>query len=218
MSTTIVLFDDHSEQREGLTLLLESEPNYQVLRLDGKTRSVAAKLKHLHQGVLVMEMIAPNPSILKSVMKIQDRAPETRILYFAIVGNFACVVETGITESIAYTLEASTTKKLVHAMREVIAGRQQLSSTYRNQVRKIKHGLKANPGQTDPIETLTPRERDVLRLVGHGLSSAEIANRLVISPRTVDMHRWHIMRKLKLRGQAALARYAIRHGLDTQEG
>ncbi|HVN53962.1 MAG TPA: response regulator transcription factor [Anaerolineaceae bacterium] len=217
MSTTIVLVDDHSEQREGLTLLLESKPNYQVLPLNGDARSIASNLRHLRQGVLVMDLIAPDPSILKSVFKIHDRVPEIRVLYFAMVRNFACVMEAGTTESIAYTLEAPTTKELVHAISEVIEGRQQFRSNFYAKVGKVERGFKANLSEVDSYNTLTTREREVLHLVGQGLSSAEIANLLVISPRTVDMHRWHIMRKLKLRGQAALARYAIGHGLVPQE-
>jgi DNA-binding NarL/FixJ family response regulator len=111
----------------------------------------------------------------------------------------------------AYVLKKSTAGELVTAVREALAGRRYLDSSLSSEA--IEHYQVEARGRLDPYQTLTRREREVLHLVAEGLTSAEIAARLAISPRTVDMHRRHLVRKLNLTGQAALVRYALQRRL-----
>ena len=127
------------------------------------------------------------------------------------------VAEALVAGAKAYVVKKSTAEELVYAIREVVDGRAYLSSSLSEEAGEIQQQIELYSKQAsetlDPYETLTRREREVLHLVGEGYTSAEIGDRLYISPRTVDMHRRHMVRKLGLSGQSALMRYALQHGL-----
>ena len=110
----------------------------------------------------------------------------------------------------AYVVKDASAEELVTAIREAAAGRRYLSSPFSSEL--IESYLK-RPGGTDPYETLTPREREVLHLVAEGLTSSEIAGRLFISPRTAESHRANLMRKLGLRSRTDLVRFAFQRGI-----
>ena len=111
-----------------------------------------------------------------------------------------------------YVLKSSRADELILAVREVAAGRSFLSPPLSEKI--VEGYLKSRNGAVlDPYDTLTTREREVLYLVAGGLSNAEIADKLFVSPRTVETHRANLMRKLNLHNHAELIRYAIRRGI-----
>ncbi|MCX7669202.1 MAG: response regulator transcription factor, partial [Anaerolineae bacterium] len=118
--------------------------------------------------------------------------------------------------ALAYVLKESSSNDLVYAIREALAGRYYLSPPL-SERSIVTYLEKARAGAQTMHEPLTTREREVLKLIAEGYSSPEIAERLVLSPRTVETHRANIMRKLELRSTADLIRYAIRHGIIPPE-
>jgi DNA-binding NarL/FixJ family response regulator len=112
----------------------------------------------------------------------------------------------------AYILKDSRANDLVHAVREVLAGRRYLSPPLSE--RAIESYMeKAQTAELDPYETLTTREREILHLAAQGYSATEMATRLFLSPRTVETHRANLMRKLDLHTQTDMIRYALRRGI-----
>jgi DNA-binding NarL/FixJ family response regulator len=217
MPVKILLADDHSVVRQGLCLLLEEEPDFRVVGETGDGLEVAALVERLQPDVLVLDLILPGLSGLDVARQVHRQSPATRMVILSMHGGVAYVAESLSAGARAYVLKKSTAEELVHAIREVMAGRQYLGSALSEDMGDIQERLAAHRGKVEDTlgayESLTGRERQVLQLVGEGYTSAEVAERLVISPRTVDMHRRHILRKLGLSGEAALARYAVQRGL-----
>jgi DNA-binding NarL/FixJ family response regulator len=217
MSVTILLADDHPVVRQGLPLLPEVEPDFGVVGETGDGLEVMSLVEQLHPTVLVLDLMMPGLSGLEVMRQMELHSPATRVVILSMYANLAYVTESLAAGAEAYILKKSTAEELVHAIREVVAGRQYLSSSLSEQAGDIELRIKLHREQAEdrlnPYETLTRREREVLHLVGEGYTSAEIAGRLVISPRTVEMHRRHLVRKLSLSGQAALVRYALQHGI-----
>lgn len=135
-------------------------------------------------------------------------------LYFRCYGNEAYVVEVLRNGAAGYVLKKSTADELVRAVRAVVAGQRYLSPPLSEQTIET-YMQKADESTQDLYDLLTAREREVLYLVAEGHTNAEIAARLFISPRTVEMHRANLMRKLDLRSQADLIRYALRREIGS---
>src|SRR5580658_10045128 len=143
---------------------------------------------------------------------IRKRSPRTRVVVLSMHENNAFVVEALKNGAIGYVLKGSDEENLVRAVQEAAAGRRFLSPPVTE--RAIDAYIEqARAAQLDPHETLTARERQVLQLAADGKTGAEIAGRLHISPRTVENHRASLMRKLGLKNQSELVRYALRRGL-----
>jgi DNA-binding NarL/FixJ family response regulator len=202
-------------------LLLELEPDFRVIGETGDGLEVMPLVEQLRPSVLVLDLMMPGLGGLEVSRQMEFQAPATGVVILSMYANVAYVAEALAAGAEAYVLKKSTAEELVHAIREVVAGRQYLSSSLLEKASDIEHRIEHHRGQADetlnPYETLTRREREVLHLVGEGHTSAEIAGRLVISPRTVEMHRRHLVRKLGLSGQAALVRYALQHGIITPQ-
>jgi two-component system, NarL family, response regulator NreC len=211
MSVTILLADDHPVVRQGLRLLLEAEPDFRVIGETGDGLEVTPMVERLHPDVLVLDLLMSGLGGLDITRQVKLQGAATRVVILSMYSNVAYVAGSLAAGAMAYVPKKSTAEELVHAIREVIAGRQYLSSSLSEEA--VENYRSHTGGTLDRYETLTRREREVLHLVGEGYTSAEIAERLVISPRTVDMHRRRLARKLSLSGQAALVRYALQHGV-----
>ena len=160
----------------------------------------------------MLDMRMPVLSGLVVVHRVRRRSPETRVVVLSMYAEEPFVVEALRLGAQAYVLKESTPDELAHAIREVVAGRRYLDASLRE--RAIEAYVRnADRGAADAYQTLTLREQEVLYLAAEGLTNAEIADRLVISPRTVETHRANLMRKLGLRNQTDLIRFALRQGI-----
>jgi len=215
MSVTILLADDHQVLRQGLRLLLEAEADFRVIGETGDGLEVVPMVDRLHPDVLVLDLLLPGLSGLEVARQVQLQSPATRVVILSMYLSVAYVAQALAAGAKAYVAKKSSADELVRAIREVVAGRQYLGSSLSEEAIEL-HRLQT--GETlDRYATLTRREREVLHLVGEGYTSAMIAERLVVSPRTVDMHRRNLARKLGLSGQAALVRYAVQQGIIPSE-
>lgn len=210
--TTIALADDHPIVRQGLRALLQAEPDFRVVGEAGDGLETVELVERLQPDVLVVDVMMPGVSGLEVARQVQQRSPETRVVILSMHANEAYVLEAMRHGAAGYVLKDSTATDLVEAVRRVMAGRRYLSPPLSE--RAIDAYLqKSEEAQLDPYETLTSREREVLHLAAEGHTNAEIAERLSISPRTVETHRANMMRKLDLRSHADLIRYALRRGI-----
>ncbi len=213
---TIVLAEDHRIVRQGIRLLLTAEPDFRIVGETGDGLEAAQLIERLKPNVAVLDLMMPGLGGLEVAREAKVASPQTRIVVLSMYSNEAYVLEALRAGALAYVLKESSSDDLVYAIREVMAGRHYLSPPLSE--RSLATYLeKAAAGARSTYETLTLREREVLKLIAEGYSSPEIAERLVLSPRTVETHRANIMRKLELRSTADLVRYAIRHGILPQE-
>ena len=214
--TKIVLADDHHVVRQGLRSLLEAEPDFSVVGETGDGVEAAQLAERLRPDVLVLDLMMPGLNGLEVTRQVSQRSPQTRVVILSMHANEAHVLEALRAGAAAYVLKESTSAELVRAVHEAVAGRRYLSPPLSERAIEV-YLQKAKPAALDPYETLTTREREVLHLVAEGHTNAEIAERLFISRRTVETHRANLMRKLGLRTQTDLIRYALRRGILLME-
>ena len=208
----IVLADDHHVVRRGLKTLLEAEPDFDVIGEASDGLEAADLVERLQPDVLVLDMVMPGLNGVEVTRRAAKHSPQTRIVILSMYDNEAYVLEALRAGAKAYVLKRSTSEELVRAIREAIAGRYYLSPPLSG--RAIEAYMeKAKDVTMDPYGILTPREREVLHLAAEGFTSAQIATRLYISPRTAETHRASVMRKLGLRTRTDLIRYALRRGI-----
>ena len=212
--TTIVLADDHHIVRCGLRALLEVEPDFKVVGEAGDGLEAAELVERLQPDALVLDLMMPGLNGLEVTRQVGRRSPRTRVVILSMYGNEAYVVEALKAGAKAYVLKESTSEELVRAIREAVVDRHYLSSPLSEHAIKA-YIEKAEAAGLDPYLRLTTRERQVLHLAAQGLTSAEIAARLFISPRTVETHRANLMKKLSLRSQTELISYALQRVLLT---
>jgi len=214
--TTIVLADDHSLIRDGLRVVLEAEPRWSVVGEAADGIEAVALAERLRPDVLIVDLMLPSLSGVEVIREVAKRMPHTHIVALSMHTNESYVLAALKNGAEAYVLKVARSSEMVHAVREVLAGHRYLSPPL-SQYALDAYIEKAKGAPLDRYETLTTREREVLHLVAQGISTIAIAERLVLSPRTVESHRTNLMRKLGLRTQTDLIRYALKRGIIPQE-
>ena len=210
--TTIALVDDHHVVRQALRALLESEPDFHVIGEAADGLEAIQMVASLQPEILVLDLMMSGMNGLEVTRQVNKRSPETSIVILSMYGNEGYVHEALKAGAKAYVLKESTSKELVRAVREAAVGHRYLSPPLSE--RAIEAYMRKTEGtMLDPYETLTTREREVLHLVAQGYTNAEIAERLYISRRTVEVHRANMMRKINMHTQADLTRYALQRGV-----
>lgn len=209
---TIVLADDHPVVRQGLRALLESEPAFRVIgEVDDGLEAVRV-VGRLQPHVLIVDLSMPGLNGLEVTRQVRRRFPKTRVLMLSIHADEAYVLQALRNGAAGYILKDSSTADLLRAVFEVASDRRYLSSLLSQHAIEA-YVQKEREEMLDTYEMLTTREREVLQLAAEGHSNSEIGARLFISPRTVETHRSTLMKKLGLKKQTDLVRYALRRGI-----
>lgn len=196
--------------------MLEAESDFSVVGEAGDGLEALRLADQLNPNVLVLDLMMPGLNGLEVARQMNKHAPHTRIVVLSMYSNEAYVLEALGNGASAYVLKDSSSADLVHAVREVAAGRRYLSPPLSDRAIEA-YQEKAKAATLDKYETLTTREREVLQLAVEGHTSTEIAARLGISSRTAEAHRSNLMHKLGLHTQADLIRYALRRGIIPME-
>jgi two-component system response regulator NreC len=210
--TTIVLADDHALVREGLRTILAGEPVWSVVGEAADGLEAVALVGQLQPDVLIVDLMLPSLSGLEVIHQVHKRIPRTHIVALSMHANESYVLAALRNGAAAYVLKEVSSTDIVPAVHEVLAGRRYLSSPL-SQYALEAYVQKAKGAPLDSDETLTTREREVLHLVAQGEATPAIAARLGLSPRTIETHRTNLMRKLGLRSQTDLIRYALQRGI-----
>jgi DNA-binding NarL/FixJ family response regulator len=208
----IVLADDHSVMRQGLRALLQMEAGFTIVGEASDGNTAVELVEQLKPDVLVVDLVMPGLGGLDVLREVRRRSPATRVVVLSMHANEAYVQEALQNGASGYVLKDSEATDLIQAIRQVVAGRRYLSAAISERAIHA-YSRKAGTGTLDLYETLTNREREVLRMVAEGRTSPEIAERLYIGVRTAETHRANLMRKLGLRSQADVIRFALRRGL-----
>jgi two-component system response regulator NreC len=210
--TTLVLAEDHHIVRQGIRSLLEAEGDFKVIGEVADGLDAVRMVGRLHPDVLVLDLMLESLNGLEVARQVATQSPKTAIIILSMYNNEAYVLEALRAGAKGYVLKDATAAELVKAVREAVIGRHYLSTSLSERI--IENYIeKSKETYLDPYETLTTREREVLHLAAQSRTNAEIAKRLFISRRTVEVHRASVMHKLGLRSQAQLIRYAIKRGI-----
>lgn len=209
--TTAIIADDHDIVRRGLRGILEGESSCRVVAeaSDGLT---AAQLVEKHKPqVLILDLNMPRLHGIEVLRQTRTSSPNTRVIVLSMHHDEPYVIESLRAGASAYILKGSESQEITQALKEVLTGRRFLSATLSEWA---INALVAKPADdSDPLQSLTQRERMVVQLAAEGHTNAEIAEKLFISPRTAETHRTNLLRKLGLHTQTDLVRFAIRKGL-----
>jgi two-component system, NarL family, response regulator NreC len=212
LSISIVLADDHPVVRRGLRGTLEAEPDFAVIAESGDGLETLHLVERLQPDVLVLDLIMPGLGGLDVLPIVRQRSQRTQVVVFSMYANEDFILQALKNGAVGYVLKGCDPAHAVEAVRRAAAGQRYLGPAISRHAFEA-YQEKAEAAPPDPHDLLTPRERQALQLAAEGHSNAEIAARLSISPRTAEMHRANALRKLGLRSQAELTRYAIRRGM-----
>lgn len=212
MAVTILLADDHHVMRQGLRMLLEAQEDFRVVAEAGDGLEAVKLAERLKPHVLIVDLMMPGINGLEVARQVSHHSPQTRIIVLSMYGHEPYVLEALRNGAVGYVLKDADAAELLRAVHEVVAGRRYLSPPLSEHAIEA-YLQKAQDAVLDIYETLTTREREVLQLAAEGRTNADIAAVLYVSPRTVETHRAHLMRKLGLHTQAELIRYALKRGI-----
>jgi DNA-binding NarL/FixJ family response regulator len=203
----ILLADDHAVVRRGLRLVLESEPDLRVVAEVGDGTEAVRRAVSEHVNLAVLDVSMPGMNGIQAAQELARLRPRLRTLILSMHSNEQYVLEAERAGANGYVLKSVADHDLIRACRSAVRGESFVRpDTERSPLRPAQGG-----DETDVA--LTERESQILSLIADGHTSREIAEMLVISPRTVERHRENLRHKIGSRNQVDLTRYAIRAGL-----
>ncbi len=210
---SILLADDHAVLRAGLRLLLDAQPDINVVGEAGDGREALALAGQLQPDLILLDLTMPGLSGMEALPALRQAAPAARILILTMHDDESYLRQALRQGAAGYVLKRAVDAELISAVRAVRRGEIYVHpSLTRSLLEDLLPDSPANaPG--DPWAALSEREREVLTLVARGHTSAEIADRLSLSVKTVETYRARGMEKLGLRSRAALVQFALAHGL-----
>jgi len=217
VSCTVVLADDHAVVREGLRLLLEAQEDIRVVGQAGTGREVIAEAGRLGPQVVVMDISMPDLSGIEATRLVKQRYPEIAVVILSMHVSTEHVFQALSAGAIGYVLKESAGDDLVAAVRAAAGGRRFLSDRINASVLDDYVARRRDARGESALARLSARERQVLRAVVEGRTSAAIAAELHLSPKTVETYRSRLMAKLGVRDLPALVKLAIQHGLTSLE-
>jgi DNA-binding NarL/FixJ family response regulator len=210
MATRVLLADDHSMLRDGLAALLGAQEDITVVAHAQDGREAVRKSIELKPDVAVMDIVMPELDGIEATRLVQQSSPLTRVVILSMHSTTEHIFRALQAGARAYLLKESAGAELVAAVRSVYAGRRFLSQKITESV--VDDYVREHV-PSDPLGTLSSRERQILQLVAAGKSTADIARTLFLSPKTVDTYRSRSMQKLEIDSFAGLVRFAIACGL-----
>ena len=211
IAVRVLLADDHALVRAGIRALLQGLEGVTVVAETGNGAEVLELARTHRPDVVLLDISMPGSSGLDVSVQLERELPEVRVVVLSMHANEEYVLQALRSGAVGYMLKDSATAELELALKAVMQGETYLSPPISKQV---VEGYVQRVGAEQPAsEKLTPRQREVLRLIAEGHSTKEIAYRLELSVKTVETHRAQLMERLQIRDIAGLVKYAIRSGL-----
>jgi DNA-binding NarL/FixJ family response regulator len=217
MRTTIFMADDHAILRDGLRLLLETQPNLNVIGEAANGRDAVREATFYHPDIVIMDITMPDLNGIEAMQQIQEICPTTRVIILSMHGTTKHILRAFQAGANGYLLKESASTEVIKAVHKVCAGQCYLSQKISDPT-IIDYLRQPETNETeDLLAVLSSREREVLQLVVEGKSSAEIANLLCLSINTVKTYRSRLMQKLNLNDLPSLVKFAVQYGLTPPE-
>ncbi len=212
MSTRILLVEDHEIVRQGVRSLFEKESGIEIVAEAGDGRTAIALVsKHL-PDIVVMDIGLPNLNGIEATRQIRAREPSVKVVALSSRSDQRSVTDMIQAGAAGYVLKKAAACEVVEAIREIQAGRKYVSVQLIDPL-IADYAQRLAEGAEPP--RLTAREREVLQLIAEGKTTAQIADQLSVSEKTVGNHRQNLKEKLSLNGTAELTKYAIREGITS---
>ena len=205
----VFLTDDHTLFRQGIKTLIDSEPDMEIVREAGNAIEAIALAAEAHPDVVLMDIGMAGLSSFEATRQIRKNRPETRILFLTMYDDEDYLVECMESGASGYVLKDSPALQLLNAAREVHRGGSYLSPRMLSQLVDDFRSRVKSTQRLPRFATLTPREKEVLKLLAEGNSVKEIACTLNLSVKTVEAHKFNLMRKLDIHNKAQLVQYAV---------
>jgi DNA-binding NarL/FixJ family response regulator len=212
----ILIVEDHKILREGLRSLLSSHQEFDIVGDAPDGREAIRSTEQLRPHLILMDLSMPRMDGIVAIKEIKKHWPKIKILALTVHKTDEYILATFEAGADGYLLKEATHTELINAIQVILRGGRYLCPGISG---KIIEGYLEGRKTTKPQsswETLTRREREILKLIGEGYKNKEIAGQLFISIKTVEKHRSNLMEKLKLHTSSALTAYAIKKGLVTK--
>jgi two-component system response regulator NreC len=216
MSIKIMLADDHAMLRHGLSKSLQNEEGIEVIAQAKDGRSTVELAKELKPDIVIMDIGMPDLNGIEATRQITKDCPKIKIVALSMHSSKNFIIEMFKAGASGYLLKDCEFDELIHAIRVVIDDKTYISPTISDVV--VENYMRQFPETKDSsFSILSKREREVLQLLAEGKTTKQIAKRLHISSKTVEVHRLNLMGKLKIDSIAQLTKYAIQEGLTQPE-
>jgi len=207
----LVIADDHPVFRQGLRQVVEMEPDLKILGEAGDGVAALRLIQELSPQVAVLDINMPNMKGFDVAREVRRRELPARIIFLTMYEDERMFNEALNVGARGYLLKDSATSDIVAGVRAVAAGQHYISPSISGYLVNRSERRNAPGGKPPPLESLTPAERRILKLIADHKTSKEIAEQLFISHRTVENHRHSICHKLGIHGSNALVRFAVEH-------
>ena len=205
MTIRILIVDDHALFRAGLRSMLEAQPGLECIGEAGTADQAVLRARQSQPDVVLLDLLMPRRNGFDAIAELKRVAPDARILTLSSQASPSAVRQAISSGAAGYLTKRAAPEELLTAIRRIAAGERYVDPEL---------GASLVVADDQPaLDPLSDRERDVLQLLALGYTNQEIGKRLYISVRTVDTHRAHIMRKLRLETRAELVLFALSNGL-----
>jgi two-component system, NarL family, response regulator NreC len=205
----VLLADDHALFREGIKNLLAAEPDIRVLGEVSNAADAVQKAAELHPDLVLIDIGMAGLSSFEAVRQIKKQRPETKVIFLTMYDDEDYLVEAMEAGANGYLLKDCPAIQMISALREVCRGGSSLSPRMLSQLVDDFRGRVKGEARQPRFSTLTSREREVLKLLAEGQSVKDVAGELSLSVKTVEAHKFNLMRKLDIHNKAHLVHYAI---------
>src|SRR5687767_3660547 len=212
MAISVILVDDHEVVRDGLRHLIEAQPDLEYLAGFGDGSAAVRYAAARQPNVAIVDIAMPKMNGIEVTRQIHDVCPETEILILSMHADPEFIYQAFRAGARGYVIKESAGAEVVTALRTLRGGQRYVSQKI--DAAELERYLRER-GEDNPIERLSARERQVVQLLVEGRTSAEVAARLNLSPKSVDTYRSRMMKKLEIDDLASLVKFAIRHGITS---
>lgn len=210
----ILVAEDHAIVREGIIGLLAGNPDFEVVAEAADGVDALHLVDELQPDLLLMDLSMPNVDGLSATKQAKKKHPGLKIIILTIHDSEEYIYQVFKNGADGYVLKEAAFNELLMAIETVMRDKKFLSPSVSGDV--IQHYLDNPQTETNPMDTLTEKEREVLRMITQGMSNKEMAEKRFVSVKTIEFHRMNIMKKLDIHNQAALIRFGINSGtIDT---
>ncbi len=207
----VLIADDHGTMREGLRLLINSQPDLEVVGEAADGREAIRLARQLEPDVMLMDISMPGMNGLDATKKVKEQCPNIRVLTLTRHSDDGFLKQLLAAGASGYALKLGSADDLMRAIRTVSAGGTYIDPAIAGKLVSSAARFNSKPGPTPRVD-LSEREEEVLRMIAWGHSNKEIASRLNLSVKTIEAHKANAMQKLNMTGRIDIVRYAVLRG------